>query len=213
LSEGKPTREDLESLKANLSPRELQAYDSCVRQNKPPVAEMVADSFYQMYLAGASCAEIQKSNQGFTLGQIVRCRLDGNWDVLRAEHQAKLYAGVTDAVRQAQMESVKFLALRMAASHKFHTEKLLKFIQTGDEKLIDGLGIKDFKQYQETLATLMKVTGQDIQKVAVSGSVEHSLSDAVKGILSPARAPTPEEAELVIKGLLEGDIDEDKEKP
>lgn len=209
MPEAKLTAEELEQLKGNLSSRELQAYENCVRQNVLPVSEAVADSFYQMYSAGASCAEIQKANPGFKLGQIVRCRLDENWDARRAEYQAKLYSSATEAVKQAQMESVKFLALRLSASHKLHIEKMLKFIQTGDERLIEGLGIRDFKQYQETLATLMKVTGQDAQKVAITGSVEHSLSEAVKGILQPDRAPTPQEAELVLKGLLEAGVAKD----
>ncbi len=212
MPNGYPTPEDLERLKAGLNARELQAYELCVKRNQMAVSDIASDSFYQMYLAGASCQDIQKSNTGFTLGQIVRCRLEGDWDNLRAEYQARLYTGVADAVKQAQMESVKFLALRLTASHKFHTDRLLKFIQSGDEKLVEGLGVDNFKQYQETLDTLMKATGQNAQRIAISGSVEHSLSEAVRGILDPARAPTPQEAELVIKGLLEGNKDENDPK-
>lgn len=159
-----------------LTFKESEAYKFYVKQNKPPMAESTQGGFYALFAQGMSCEEIQRLNpNGFSLGAIVRARLDNNWDDKLIQHQVSLAENARTRLQQIQLETVERLALELAASNKLVSDKVKKFIQTGDVAEIAGMGIGSQRHLKEAIEMLQKLTGQG-EKKTVSGVIEHKHS-------------------------------------
>lgn len=148
--------------KSRLSQVELKAYEDYVEQGKPPLAPSVMAQLYQLHLNGKSCEEIARLNPNFSLGMIVRARVDGLWDEKREAHIAEMLEGVRERVQATQLEAVNFACDMMSAIHKLQGDKLKKYLQTGNPEELEGLGGNlNLKTYKEVIEILLKLTGSD----------------------------------------------------
>lgn len=155
---------------AKLSKREHAAYEYMMKYNQPKIAPTRSAEMYQLFLHGKSCEEISRLNPGFSLGQIVRARVDEEWDDRRDRHLAELLENARSVVQQRQMESILLLTDYMGAFNKLFGDKLKKYISTGNVQDLDGIPF-NLKQYKEVLELMLKLTGQD--KKEVKGEVLH----------------------------------------
>jgi hypothetical protein len=156
-----------------LDPRELYAYTVCLGAKSPQISTSTAAKFFELFLNGRTCEDIRKLNPGFSLGQIVIARIQGEWDRLKLEYQQNLLLSVRERFQQAQLETVTLLADMLAARVKLDRERYARFLQTGDESEIkDAIQIGSIKDLKATLEALMKATGQDSDK-KVSGTITH----------------------------------------
>lgn len=162
----------LEKIKTELSPKELKAYEYFLDTELSSISPITQAQFFELFLNGKSCQEIQKLNPGFELGQIVDARIEGGWDELRKEYQTDLLKTVKDRAQQAQLETVVLLSDMLAAANKSHSKRLKKYLQTGDEKELGGLRVDSIKTLKEVLEMLLKATGQTDTK-KVQGVIEH----------------------------------------
>jgi len=111
---------------------------------------------------GISCAEIVVLNApAYVVEQVLEARVRDQWDEKRRTYTDDLYAGILNNVRQTQVESIQFVSTLLAAAHKHHGQKLRRYLQTGDEKDLDGMSIDSFRSYKTVAETLLKLTGQD----------------------------------------------------
>jgi hypothetical protein len=158
-----------------LSARERAAYEAYMGLHQPPMAPSTQNAFFQLFLSGISCEEIVRINPGgFSLGAIVRARIENNWDEKRLEHQRGLVEKVRGNVQQTILETVEQLTLEMKVYNKLKRDKLLKYLQTGDEKHLEGLSIGSTKALKDVAEALLKLTGQDGEKkTMIGGTVEH----------------------------------------
>ncbi len=154
-----------------LSPEERKAYKLYVQKNDPPLSPSVQAQLFSLYLNGTSCEEIAKLNPNFSLGMIVRARVEGLWDERRDAHLESLFSGVRERVQQVQMESVVFTSDLLSSANKMFGDKLKKYLQTGDERELGALRIDSLKQYRDAVDLLMKLTGQD-KKIEVTGQTK-----------------------------------------
>jgi len=113
-----------------------------------------------LFLNGKSAEEIANLNK-MPLGEVVRARIDFEWDNKKNEHVAFLMGSVRDRVRQTQLETIIFSSDLLAAAHKLHGERIRKFLQSGDESELGDLKITSLKAYKDTVELFMKLTGQD----------------------------------------------------
>jgi hypothetical protein len=160
---------------ARLTERELREYRIFMRLNQPPMAPSTQEKFFQLFLSGINCEEIVRINPGgFSLGAIVRARIENNWDEKRLEHQRNLVATMRGNVQQTILETVEQLTLEMKVYNKLKRDKLLRYLQTGDEKELEGLSIGSTKTLKDVAEALLKLTGQDGEKkTMIGGTVEH----------------------------------------
>ena len=151
----------LDAVKA-LNPKELEAYRFFVKENQMQVAEEQADHLFELYCNGSSCDEIRKIVKAYSFGQIVACRVMGDWDKRKLDKQLAIKTVVPGQADVTLLESQEFLGdLIIATSRKF-SRQLKGFIATHDERLLEGLPIpKTIKDYQILLDTFMKASGQD----------------------------------------------------
>jgi hypothetical protein len=190
---------------ARLTSRELAAYDAYSRLNQPPMAPSTQMAFFQLFLSGISCEEIVRINpSGFSLGAIVRARIENNWDEKRLEHQRNLVDKVRGNVQQTILETVEQLTLEMKVYNKLKRDKLLKYLQTGDEKHLEGLSIGSTKALKDVAEALLKLTGQDGEKkTMVGGSIEHRhvVESAPQTVIPALPVGKPISAEDAAKAL------------
>ena len=170
-----------------LSPRELNAMRFLERTKQPQLSPDTQARFFAAYLSGSTCEDIVRVNPGFSLGQIVRARVDGSWDSKREDYLQDLLANARTLVQQTAMESVKFISQTLAATHKRYGEAAQRYIQSGNTNdLQGGFGIDDIKSYKVAIETLQKLIGAD-QKSSVEHNV-HIDSTPVAAVNKPLTA-------------------------
>jgi hypothetical protein len=188
----------------NLDEREAFAYRVWLGKNEAPISPSTQGQMFQLYLQGKNCEEIRRLNPGFQLGAIVAARVAGKWDVERTRYLETLFAGIRQRVQQSAMETTDAICDLLAAKNKFMRDRVLRFIQTGDESLVESLKLGDIKAYKELVEALMKITGQD-QNKKVSGTLNVSVT--------PAPAPSaPTGNAVVLAALVQTKRDEEAKK-
>lgn len=198
---------ELVALPEGLSPDEEEAYVSWQQRNRPAVAASTQSKFFELFLHGHSCAEIQQMNPSFELGAIVAARVVGQWDDKRDAYLAGLLARGAERVQQVRLESIYFISNMLAATNKLHGEKFKRYLQNGDPQELDGITIRSFKEYKEVVDVLLKLTGQDVKKVAVDAHVTGAISAPVGGAtpLPTAGSIKPEQAAEILRLLEESE--------
>lgn len=179
-----------------LSKNEEKALALYERLPQPPISPTVQKQFFELFLNGKSCYEIQKLNSGFHLGAIVKARVEGNWDKLLAEYRDEMLANTVSRAKQINIEAVGFVGDLLSATHKYHGKRLAKYLQTGDESELGELDIKSVNTYKTVLGMLVELTGQ-------GSTVTHKHDVAVRadGNVPPAVNITPAMASQVLNFL------------
>lgn len=161
------------------------------------MAASKAAEFFQVFLNGKNCEEIHRLNpNGFSLGAIVRARLEGDWDELRREHQELLMVRVRERVQQVTLETVERVANEMSASNKLVNDKIMRYLQTGDEHELAGLAIGSVKHLKDMVELLQELTGANKEKkvvtttVTVNGSASQATTTNALPVV-PAGKPLP----------------------
>jgi len=175
----------------SLDEREAFAFRVWAGKNEAPIAPSTQGQMFQLYLQGKSTEEIRRLNPGFSLGAIVASRVNGKWDAERARYLESLFLGIRQRVAQSAMETTDTICDLLAAKNKLLRDRVLRFIQTGDEALIEGLKLGDIKTYKELIEALMKVTGQD-QNKKLSGTLTVAVAAA-----PGATAPTADNSHIL----------------
>lgn len=151
----------------NLTEKELAAYNYFQLKKQYPIAEDRAEKFYGLFKNGKSCDDIRKLNPGFGLGQIVAARVTGQWDLHLDNERRVLLERLPSQVMHVQAESLDYMARMIAVNHKLYSEKLDRYLETGDKTYLKDLpkGFGEMKEYRALLETLIKATGQGNRKV------------------------------------------------
>jgi hypothetical protein len=144
---------------------------------------------FQLYLMGKSLDEIQRTNKAYTLGMMVQCKVDGNWDERLDEYMQELLDGVKDRVRQTQLEAIYFTTDQLSLTHARFRQGMMKYLETGDESHLGDLVIKNAKQYREAIELMMLLTGQDNPTKKVEQKVTHKV-EVVEEKAKPKELPS-----------------------
>ena len=194
-------------VKGRLSKDELEAYNKYMDSGKPPLSPSVEAQLYQLYLHGKSCTEIARLNPNFTLGMIVRAKVEHFWDHKRDAHIGDMLDSVKENVRQTQLESINFACDLLTATHKYQGDKLKRYIQTGNPEELASLGNNlSFKTYKEAVQLLLQLTGQDGKsgEKKVTGEIVHKVeAPGAEGVTIEAEKVglTPRQAAKILEAL------------
>lgn len=188
MSESALTQTEKESL---LSEREKAAYSLYMKLKQPPMAQSTQAQFFSLFLQGNSCEEIVRLNpNGFPLGAIVRARVENDWDLKLREHQNELMAKVRERVQQVTLETIDRVANELAASNKLTNDRIKRFLQSGDEKELDGLYIGGVKHLEKVVDLLQRLTGQDTKKSSSTVDVRHTIADETVKTIETVAVPS-----------------------
>lgn len=157
---------------------------------------------FKFYLMGRSVDDLQRMNHAFTLGLIVRAKVEGDWDERRLVYTNELLDGVKDRVKMTQLEAVHFVADQLGVAHASFRERFMRYLESGDEAVLGELAIKNVKQYRESIDLLLHLTGQNnpVKKVETKHTVKVEQSEP-KPEPQKALPPAPDNATLL--GLLD----------
>jgi hypothetical protein len=156
-----------------LTPEERTAYEEYMASGKPPLSLQTSLQLYELFVQGTGCEDIRRLNTNFSLGMIVRARIEHRWDERRDAHLAELYEQTGTRLRQTVMEGVNFIGDLLSSAHRRYGDRIKKFLQTGDEAELGDLSITSIKQYKEVVEILMKMSGADNKKeITHKGKVE-----------------------------------------
>lgn len=146
-----------------LTTNEQNAIERWLGRNEPPLSASIADKFYELFLQGNTCEQIHRLNPAVYMGAIVHARIRDRWDSRKNEYLSELYSNTKARLSQAQMESVHFAADMLAAVHKLNTEKVKRYLQTGNPEDLIGVTMlpTSIKSYKDLWETIQKATGQD----------------------------------------------------
>ena len=189
-----------------LTPRELSAYRVYMKLGQPPMSPSLQAELYNLFVQGYSCESIAQLNHQFgsaSLGMIVRARVENDWDRKRAEYLEDLMGGVHLRLRQITSESFNFVSDLLAAAHKYHGEKIRRFIQKGDlSETENAIFTENISSYTKLIELILKLSGQDNNKrQTIGGVVEHKHILEALPVTSSNRPMTTEEASLVLKAI------------
>lgn len=188
---------ELDVIDQPLNDRELQALHRFRSSQQAPLAPDTQAKLFKLFLNGKTTSEIQRLNPQFTFGQIVNARVMGEWDRRFNEHLDELLNNTASRVRQVTMESINFVCDLLSVTHQMHSDRIKKFLQTGDPSELGTLQINSLQGYKQGVELLQKLTGQDKQQnVKVDGTITHKAEAP-----SHANQPSPEEAANILQLL------------
>lgn len=188
----------VENLK-KLNPKELEAYRYFIKEDQLQIADEASDHMFDLFCTGKNCDEIRKIVKSYSYGQIVACRVIGDWDNRK---EARRLATRTDVPEQAPitlLEAADFLGDLILATKKRFSAKLKQYNATGDESLLEGLPMaRNVKELQTVVELFMKASGQDSEKV-----VKHTGTvDVNHQVAAPVAKPVEEDNEATLDELL-----------
>lgn len=127
-----------------------------------PLSPDAGARMYELFLHGSDAREIQRLNKAFPLGGILDAQVRYKWTQRRDQYYIELQDRVKDKVIKSQLETTELMTDILAAARKKHSDKLKKFIQSGDEKDLDGvMNIETLQSLLKVTEGLLKITGQD----------------------------------------------------
>ena len=153
---------DLVALSSTLPDKERQALTAYLNVGGGELSAAAAAQFYELFLRGSSCEEIQRLNKAFPLGAIIQARLKFDWDQRKSDHMMELQNKVADTVMRSQLETAEYLANMLSVAAKRDNDRLKKYLQTGNkEDLGDAMTPSNMMSLTKAIENLMKITGQD----------------------------------------------------
>jgi hypothetical protein len=184
-----------------LTPAENYAYQKFLSKKSTgesktfPISEVTREGFFSLFLNGRTLAEIKKTNDQYSFGQIVYAAVEDDWFEKRKLYIETLVQRARLRTIQTTAESLDLAADLVAVLRKQHGPGISLFLQTGK---VRDLG-EDFKAFtiirelKELSELLSRLTGQDqVKKVSVQGTIEHT---QVSDLTTPP--------DLVVKDSLE----------
>lgn len=127
-----------------------------------PLSPDAAARFFELFLNGSDAHEIHRLNKAFPIGSILDAQVRQKWTEKREAFYGELQDKVKNKVMKAQMETTELMTDILSAARRKYSDKLKKFIQSGDERDLDGvLGVDTIQGLLKVTEGLLKITGQD----------------------------------------------------
>lgn len=163
-----------------------------------PISPTLAAQMFSLFLEGYSCSEISKQNKPFKEGEILFLRKKFNWDAEKDKYAQELNGQIRSKLMKQKLESLEFLTNMLAVTHKAQRAKMLKYIQTGDEKDMPETWASSPNGYKNVLEAIQKLTGED--KVS-RHEIKNETNVTVKSEQNPANIITTELQTKLLKKL------------
>lgn len=199
------TQEDLALTR--LTADEHIALERFRRSGQPVLSPTASAQLYEVWMQGLTCEALVKLNPALNLGCIVHARVEHRWDERRDAYLADIYANANDRLKQIGAESLNFLGLTLAVSHKQFGEKMARYLKTGDPNDLGVFQITSLHQYKQVIETIARLTGAD-RKVIVKETAQPNASQS-EVVMMPVehRRLTPEQADSLRRAkLLSGKV-------
>lgn len=190
----------VELAKADFSPEDQIILTAYVEKGGHPLSPVISTNMFELFLNGSDAHEIHRLNSAFPLGAIMDAQIRYKWTAARDADALARQSKMRDTVMRAQVATTELMSDMLVAANKQHSDKLKKFIQTGDEKDLDGaLNIESLHSLLKITEGLLKITGQDrVSKVKTENTQNLNVSLTGAG---PSNDLSDEEAGQILEIL------------
>lgn len=142
------------------------------RKNGCPGLIKLTDSqafqWFELYMSGKTYSEIaQITRQKKDL--ILYVSAKASWHEHRMRYYGDMAANILNKYEQTRLESVNTMATGISALNKYFGKRFNKFIQTGDESIVEDMDTKLLGQYYKAIESLNKMVGASIDDSGKNG--------------------------------------------
>lgn len=180
----------------DLSSEDLVALTEYLAAGGHPLSADASARMYELFLNGSDAQEIHRLNKAFPLGAILDAQVRYKWTDKRDEYSIELQDKVKSKVMKVQLETTDLMSDILSAARRKHSDKLKKYIQSGDENDLQGvISVESIQGLLKVMEGLLKITGQDrISKVKTENT--QNLNVNVSTSTSPDLEP--EDAAMIL---------------
>ena len=157
-----PRNELLEEAALVVSPDECDLLRKYVESGGKELSADTVDKFFELFLNGSDPREIHRLNKPFPVEAILWALVKYRWVYQKDNYIFNRQKAIADKVMRAQLEATDLVSDMLVAAKKKHSDKLKKFIQTGNEEDLQGaMSIDSLASLLKGIESLVKITGQD----------------------------------------------------
>lgn len=148
--------------KTRLSPDDYVKLTTYIKNNGPELSLITANRFFELYLHGNSFSEIVELNPSFQKEPILWASIRYDWDKAREEYVKGIQTVIMQKVLKAELEVASLYSDMLSVTAKKNGGKLKKYLQTGNEKELDGALLPEsILALGKVVEGLQKITGRD----------------------------------------------------
>ena len=111
-----------------LTKDEAKTLTKWIEDGKPGLSKYKAERLGEIYCLGYTCQDIKKWFPEYPIEVLLWARIQYNWDDTRAQYKKIVQQETLNAAVAARMESIRFLADVISATHVKYRKELLNFI-------------------------------------------------------------------------------------
>jgi len=188
------------------------------RKNGCPGLVKLTDSqafqWFELYMSGKTYSEIaQIARQKKDL--ILYVSAKANWHEHRMKYYGDMAANILNKYEQTRLESVNTMATGISALNKYFGKRFNKFIQTGDESIVEDMDTKLLGQYYKAIESLNKMVGASIDESGKSGqplvNINMTNGKVTQTSENTIEIDTDDEASKILAALVNKKLKIDKE--
>lgn len=117
-----------ELVKRGLTDDEAKVLSKWIEEGKPGLTKYKAERLGEIYCLGYDCQDIQRWFPEYPLPVLLYARITYNWDDTRLQYRKVVQQETLQAAVAARMESIRFLADVISATHLKYRKDILAFI-------------------------------------------------------------------------------------
>lgn len=123
-----------------------------------PIPQQESVPLYEMFMLDYSLEDIAAKFPQFNYDRVVYTAAVGNWIKDRERLASTIHDRIKARVVRSTVEQVEFLTDMIAVSSKETAEEVRKYLQNPNTNPPPQMRIKSFKDYQQVVEMLLKVT-------------------------------------------------------
>lgn len=182
-----------------LMPNEKEAVFQYIRSGGRPVPASLNQSLFELFFNGCSAEDIHELNPSFPVCAIQWMRVAYKWDDTVMTNVIRNNSLLIGKINKAQVDAAMLMSDMIAVASKKHQNKLRKYLQTGDERCLEGIMTLDnperFSKMVESLIKLVYREEQVMQIKIPIKSMPQAIKDKVQTITTTATNLISEVAE------------------
>lgn len=124
---------ELDLVQKGLTETEAAQLNKWIAEGKPGLHKHRAESLGAIFCLGYSCQEIQRWFPEYPIEILLHARVTYDWDGARSKYRAVVHNETLAAAVSVRMESLRFLADVVAATHLKWRRELLSFMANPDK--------------------------------------------------------------------------------
>ena len=168
------------------------------------IEKQEASPIYELFLLGYSVEELLQRFPQYSKGRLLYTAAAGGWFKDREKLANSIYDRIRTRIVRSTVEQVEFLTDMISVSSVENADEIRKFLRDPKNNPLPSMRIKNFKEYQQVIDTLAKVT-DSVRSFANQNTNQEAKSVKVK---TTKRSLPQSEESMLLEQLVQVDADE-----